>query len=90
VSWNARHDSVGDHERGIDDYINMLSELPLGVRPSEELGVTLRVRVSLFSRGKEYVHQEACNVMRYVMKEQKFKVRVGVCCKNNCIICFMK
>jgi hypothetical protein len=68
----------------------MLEELRLGVRPSEELGVMLGVRVSVFARGKEYVHHEECNVMRYVMKEQQFKVRVGGCCKNNCIICFMK
>jgi hypothetical protein len=41
--------------------------------------------VSVFE-GKVCVHHEACNVMRYVMREQKFKVRVGGCCKNNCII----
>jgi hypothetical protein len=68
----------------------MLAELRLGVRPSEELGVTLGVRVSVFSRGKVYVHHEACNVMHYVMREQKFKGRVGGYCKNNCIICFTK
>jgi Retrotransposon gag protein len=36
--------------QGIDVYIYMLAELWLGVRPSEELGVTLGVRVSVFSR----------------------------------------
>jgi hypothetical protein len=46
--------------------------------------------VSVFSRRKEHVHHEACNVMRYVMKEQKIKVRVGFYCKNNCILCLMK
>jgi Retrotransposon gag protein len=76
--------------QGIDVYIYMLAEIRLGVRPSEELGVTRGVRVSVFSRRKEHLHHEACNVMRYVMKEQKFKVRAGFCCKNNCIIFFMK